>query len=68
MLQWQVYSILKNTIFMIILFTTNNVIIIIYTVKILQIIDILIKIPEKGEQRRNLLMRIIRKTGSEKKY
>lgn len=50
--------------FIIILFT-NNAIIIIYTVKILQIIDILIKIPEKGEQRQKLLMRIIRKNRSE---
>lgn len=55
---------LKNTVFIIILFT-NNAIIIIYTVKILQIIDILIKIPEKGEQRQKLLMRIIRKNRSE---
>lgn len=52
---------------MIILFTTNNVTIIIYTVKILQIIDVVIKVPEKGEQRENLLMRIIRKNRSEKK-
>lgn len=55
---------LKSTVFIIILFT-NNAIIIIYTVKILQIIDILIKIPEKGEQRQKLLMRIIRKNRSE---
>lgn len=55
---------LKNTVFIIILFT-NNAIIIIYTVKILQIMDILIKIPEKGEQRQKLLMRIIRKNRSE---